>query len=264
MTTPNDKTTPARRNDKARYANLLKRTASLCKRGQYDDAIAVLNNAIAMSPREPKCRRLLSDVYRAQNRMGLAIDALVAATEVAPYDTGLQEHLLRVLLEMQRYDQAIAVSRRLLELSPTSLFARDILGIAYLQQGKLDNALHVAEELIRLDPTDSTHHFKKAVLLQQKGEIADAMCAFTRTLEMDPEGEMADDARDAIAALDSYQLRQVLTLVVGDTVFRAKLTLDAEAALIERGFRLSSTGVATLKQLNLEDLPQDGTSRYYH
>ena len=47
-------------------------------------------------------------------------------------------------------------------------------------------------------------------------------------------------------------------------MFRAKLTLDPEAALIERGFRLSSTGVATLKQLNLEDLPQDDMSRYYH
>lgn len=264
MTTPNDTTAPGGKSDKARYTSLVKRAVSFCKQGRYDDAIATLNEAIAISPREPKCRRLLADVYRAQNRMGLAIDALVAATQLAPYDTGLQEHLLRVLLEMQRYDQAIAVGRRLLELSPRSLFARDILGIAYLQQGKLDNALSIAEELIRLDPTDSTHYFKKAVLLQQKGEIADAMIAFTRSLDMDPEGEMADDARDAIAALDSYQLRQVLTLVVGDTVFRAKLTLDPEAALIERGFRLSSIGVATLKQLNLEDLPHDDTSRYYH
>jgi len=144
------------------------------------------------------------------------------------------------------------------------VFARDILGIAYLQQGRLDKALKVTDEQIRIDPTDACHFFKKAVLLQQKGQIAAAMLGFTRVVDMDPEGEMADDAREAIAALDSYQLRQILTIAVEDAVFRTKIALDPEPALTAKGFKLSTAGLMALRQIELDELSSQPQSRHYH
>lgn len=236
----------------------------LAKKGLYDEAIAKVKEAIALWPAEPKCSAQLATLYRAQNKIGPAVEAMKNAVDLNPNDSNMQEQLLQILIELGRYDEAVSLSRRLLAKSPRNLFVRDVLGIAYLQQGKIEDSLRVTNELISLVPADPAHHFKKAVLLQQKGEIAQAMSCFTRSLDMDPSGDMADDAREAIAALDSYQLRQILTLAVEDIVFRTKLTLDPQSASAERGFLLSSSGLATLRQIDLEALPGEAQNRYYH
>ena len=236
----------------------------LAEQGMYDEAIENIKKAMAICPRDPKFSLRLADIYRAQHQIEPAIQAIKHAVELDPLNCTANEQQLRTLLELGRYDEAISASCRFLRMSPKSIFARDILGIAYLQQGMLDKALRVTNDLIRIDPTDPAHYFKRAVLLQQKGEIAEAMAGFTRVVDMDPEGEMADDAREAIAALDSYQLRQLLTIAVEDAVLKAKLSLDPESALTERGFRLSAAGIATLRQIDLNELPNDPQSRYYH
>lgn len=248
----------------ARLSTLMRRASTLASKGNYDEAIASVMEAMSISPQDPRCSMQLADIYRAQRRMEPAIEAMQRAVELDPRNSSVHEQLLRTLLELNRFDEAISISYRLLKSSPRSIFARDVLGIAYLQQGMLDKALRVTDELIRIDPTDSCHYFKKAVLLQQKGQVACAMDAFGRSLEMDPEGDMADDAREAIAALDNYQLRQVLALAVDDTVFRAKLLLDTESALDERGFRLSQAGMVMLRQIDFDEFPHDSQSRHYH
>lgn len=248
----------------ARLSSLKKRASSLAKRGLYEEAIAHIEEAMAICPHDPRFTLQLADIYRAQNRIGPAIEAMRTAVDLDPHNSTAHEQLLKTLLELGHYDDAINTSRRLLSRCPKNLFARDILGIAYLQQGMLDKALLVTNEMIHLAPMDSANYFKKAVLLQQKGEVAQAMAEFIRSLEMDPEGDMADDTREAIAALDGYQLRQVLALAVEDAVFKAKLLLDPECAVLERGFRLSPGGLATLRQIDLDDLPGDPRNRYYH
>ncbi|MCX6345366.1 MAG: tetratricopeptide repeat protein, partial [Armatimonadetes bacterium] len=231
------------RSKSARLSSIMKRADSLAEQGQYDEAIERVKEAMALFPRDPNCSIRLASFYQAQNQMGLAIEAMHRVVELDPRNIGIQQLLLRTLIEMGRYEEAVDTSNRLLEKSPKNILARDILGIAYLQQGRLDKALKVTEELIHIAPTDSAHHFKKAVLLQQKGEIAAAMAVFLRTLEMDPLGEMADDTLEAIASLDNYQLRQILTVAVEDAVFKAKLALDPDKALNERGFKLSPSGI---------------------
>lgn len=247
-----------------KLSTFIRRANTLAERGMYDEAIENVKQAMAIYPREPKCSLQLANIYRAQNRMGQAIEAMKKAVELDPLNATVQEQLLRTLLELERYDDAISTSKKLLKLSPKNIFARDILGVAYLQQGMLDKALKVTNDLIRLAPTDSTHYFKKAVLLQQKGEISSAMDAYLRVLEMSDNTEIIDDTRAAIAALDSYQLKQILTILIEDPVFRAKLALDFQSALEEKGFKLSTSGMLTLKQINIDDLPEESISRYYH
>lgn len=255
---------PGKGKGTARLSSLMRRASTLAEQGLFDEAIARVKEAIAICPHEPKCSVQLANLYRAQNKIGPAIEAMKKAIALDPKDAGTHEQLLQTLIELGRYDEAISLARKLLVTFPKNVFARDVLGIAYLQQGKIDESLKVTGELIRLAPGDPAHHFKKAVLLQQKGEIAQAMSTFTRALDMDPDGDMADDAREAIAALDSYQLRQILTIAVEDIVFRTKLTIDPESASMERGFLLSSSGIMTLRQIDIESLPGDAQNRYYH
>lgn len=252
------------KSDAARVSGLMRRANSLAERGMYDEAIARIEEAMAISPQEPRCRVELANIYKAQNRIGAAVEAMQRAVELDPRNSNVQEQLLQILIEIGRYDDAIHTGRRLLKQSPRNIYARDVLGIAYVQQGEIDKALQVTNELIRLIPSDPAHHFKKAVLLQQKGEITQAMAEFIRALELDPDGELSDDTREAISALDSYQLRQVLTIALEDIVFRAKLLLDPESASRERGFLLSPSGISALRQIDVDSLPAEAENRYYH
>ena len=80
---------------------------------------------------------------------------------------------------------------------------------------------------------------------------------------MEPDSDIAFEARDAIEALDNYQLKQILTIAIEDTVFRLKLMLDPVGASMERGFLLSGKGLMTLRQVDLESMPKDSKPNYY-
>jgi tetratricopeptide (TPR) repeat protein len=254
------------RSTASREAAHIRRARALEQRGQYDEAIESLQKAIALAPQNPKHVIRLANLYKAQHKLEPAIEAMKKAIEIDPRNPGARESLLQIYLESGRYDEAITESKVLLKRHPRNLYARDILGVVYLQTGHIDKALQVTNELIHLDPMDPSNHFKKAVLYQQKGEIGKAVQEFSRVLEMDPDGEMAEEAREAVTALDSYQLRQVVTLAVEDPIFRAKLGRDPESAVLEKGFLLSYSGVMALKQIDLGKLPlieQGLQNRYY-
>jgi tetratricopeptide (TPR) repeat protein len=208
----------------------------------------------------------LANLYRAQKKLEPAIEAMKQAVEMDPRNPGARESLLQIYLESGRYDEAINESKVLIRRHPRNLYARDILGVAYLQKGLIEKALHVTNELIHLDPMDSANYFKKGVLFQQKGEIGKAIREFSRVVDMDPDGEMSDEAREAIASLDGYQLRQVVTLAIEDPIFRTKLRRDPESAALERGFLMSYSGILALRQIDVDDLPnlEPGLqNRYY-
>jgi len=74
-------------------------------------------------------------------------------------------------------------------------------------------------------------------------------------------------AQQAIEALDSYQLRYIIMLAVEDYIFRAKLIHDPESASLERGYYLSVSGMAALKQIQFDDLSDiysEWKHKYYH
>lgn len=259
-------TTQAARNKvgTVRASDLIKRAASFAKRGMFDEAIASIEQAILMSPQEPRYSLELANLYMAQNRFVQAAEAIRRAVELDPSNSSAQEQLLRILLDLGRYNDAIAAGRKLLDQFPNNLFARDVLGIAYLSLGHIDRALQVTDELIRLAPDDPAHRFKKAVLMQQSGLYARAVEEFLQVLALAPRGRIADDARRALAALDGYQIRQVLALAADDAVFRARLRLDPENACREKGFVFSPAGFAAVRNIDPIELPGDARQRFYH
>jgi tetratricopeptide (TPR) repeat protein len=226
-----------------------------------------LLKALDAQPDNARSWTRLGDLYRSILRMDLACSAYETSLELDPYDHSTHESFLQTLLEMGLYDEAIAKSKRLLKQSPTSIVARDVLSVAYLQRGMLDKAIRITDEMIRLDPTDPSNHFKKAVLFQQKGEVGMAIKEYARVIEMAPESSLGDQSRQAMASLDSYQIRQIVSLAAEDNVFRTKLIRDAESAALEKGFVLSYTGVVTLRQISFDtpsEFSPENPPQYYH
>ncbi|MCL6518473.1 MAG: tetratricopeptide repeat protein [Armatimonadetes bacterium] len=259
----------AQQNRKKRLtsADYLKKADELEANGEFEKAIELLNKAIRTAKDKPLLYYRLAVLCRSQRRMDDAILAAKRALRIKPDDLRSRDLLLEILLELGRVDDAIKEAKELLKYSPHSLSARDVLSIAYLQKGMLEKALQVTNELISLDPMSPLNHFKKAVLYQQKGDIGNAVQEFTRVLEMQPDEDTAREARQAIEVLDNYQLRHILMLAAEDYIFRAKLIRDPAAAALERGFYLSYSGMATLKQIQFEELPEvwaEWKQKFYH
>lgn len=245
----------------------LKRSAALKEQGLFQEAISELERALRTAADKMPAYKELADLYRSQWEMDKAIAAIKAAVELKPTDVQARETLLEMLIDLARFDDAIRESKELLRLSPRSLSARDTLGIAYLQKGMLDEALEVTNELISMDPSSPINHFKKACLYQQKGDIGNAIHEYGRVIEMRPDGEIAQEAQQAMDVLDSDQLRHIVMLAIEDYIFRAKLIRDPEAAATERGYHLSHSGINALKQIQFDDLPEvysEWKQRYYH
>ena len=232
----------------------LRRAATLERRGQYDRAIANVRKALEIGQRKASTYARLAVLCRAARRFDEALDALRIAAECEPSDPEIREMLLQICIESGKYKDAIVEGQILLKKWPKNLYARDVLSIAYLHQGEYNQALRITDELIFLDPLDPMNHFKKAIIFQQKGEIGAAMIEYARVLKLDPDCDLAQDAQDAMASLDNYQLRQIIALAMEDSLFRAKLMRDPENAAAERGFVLSQEGFQALKQLDYDSM----------
>ncbi len=242
----------------------LRRADALIASGKLDKALAHLRRLNTSFPGSTRVPLRIAALLRETRRPAEALAVLRNAVRRTPQLTAPREALAEMCLEVGRWEEAIHECQVLLSLAPRSLPARDVLSAAYLQRGLIEKALQVTEEMITLDPHDAAHHFKRGVLLQQQGMVGPALREFQRVLQMDADGEAADEARAAIEMLDTFQLRQIITLAVEDIPFRLNLREDPSYAITSRGYYLSERGIATLAQLRFEEttLPRPGWRHY--
>ncbi len=239
-----------RRRVQARARRLARRAETLADAGRVEEAIACQSEVAALRPEDSGAFFRLGLLYREARRIGPAVDALRRAQCLSPDERDPREALIETLLEANRYPEVISEGRALVRLAPRSLFARDVLCVAYLQTGQLDKAVLVTGEMILLDPLSPAHHFKRAMLFQQQGSLKAAVGEYGRALDMaSPGSEVHDDAGDALRALDEFQAHQIILLASEDRMFRTKLRLDTAQAVDERGFCLSEDGLMRLQAL---------------
>jgi tetratricopeptide (TPR) repeat protein len=233
----------------------LRRADKEARRERYADAIASLARAVGAGADAYSCTLRIAEMYRSLGDESAALRAAEAAAKQRPELLPARELILSMALERGDFARAIETGRSILKSCPRHIGALDALGAAYVQSGDVEAAIRVANALIRIDPEAPVHRFKKALLCQHYGDVSQAVQEFTQAILLDPSGTHAADAREALENLDTYQLNQIVTLAIEDTVFRVKLTRDAVEAVEERGFCLSETGKQILLELGSRILP---------
>jgi len=181
-------------------------------------------------------------------------------------------------LESSRYDEAITECKALLRLAPKSLFARDIMSVAYIQKGETDKALTVNDELIRLSPNDPRNHYKRGILCQQRGDWQGAMASLMLAYRIAPPDSVEEEeAQEAIDTLDRHQIKQLVLLMSEDRGLQIRIARDAEGTITERGYSLSAVALSFIHQVATgtvqsqvligkenEYLPAQSRFRYYN
>jgi TolB-like protein/Tfp pilus assembly protein PilF/class 3 adenylate cyclase len=89
-----------------------------------------------------------------------------------------------LLATMERFDEAIAESKRAQELDPLSLIINTDLGEVYLGARQYDKAIEQLRKTIEMDPRFYYAHRRLGEVLQLKGQLDDAIAEYRKAVEL--------------------------------------------------------------------------------
>jgi tetratricopeptide (TPR) repeat protein len=215
-------------NDKLRAA------AAASEAGDYETAISTLNEANQMDSTRDLIWFKLADAYRMsgpkqtdpaekQKRYEMAVADYQKAIEMRSTSEAAQKdpennvktaayynNLAEVYAKSNKVDDSIATYSKAAQLDPTHagtyLFNE---GAVLTNAGKVDDAIAAFDKVIAADPTKAAAYYWKGVNLIGKATLkGDKMVApegtaeaFRKYLELDPNGPLAQPAKDMLASI---------------------------------------------------------------
>ncbi len=167
---------------------------------------------------------------------------LMEALRQSPDNVVLRAHVGNVLLGRGEFDQAEAVYREGLKLTPASEKLMLGLGQTLMQQGKASAALVLIEDVLKRPGATGQAHMLHARLLLKSGDPSRASVAYQRAIDLDPELEDSD-------------LAEALGVIADDDDFVDNPEVDSEGRILMRAE--SSGEVAPPIEMERPDLGFD-------
>ncbi len=172
-------------------------------RGEPQRARAALEQAAALAPTHPAVLADLAAAYAALGDAASAEAMYRAAAENAPQDPRFWLLLARFSLEHELHvlEVGLPAARNAVALAPEDPAALDALGYAHFLTGDLLLAERLLTRAITLAPSASAY-FHLGLLRAAQGRPAEALASLAAAVDLDPEGEIGDRARRALASLE--------------------------------------------------------------
>ena len=125
--------------------------------GDYETAIDFADRAVASNPNDARCVALLEDgSTRCAGQHEEAIRSFERSIRLSPLDPGRHNNLAGIgvaLIELRRFDEAVAVSKKALRQNSSDGVAYRGLAAALAHLGRDAEAREVAARLLEVDPT---------------------------------------------------------------------------------------------------------------
>jgi adenylate cyclase len=137
---------------------------------QFDKSIASAQQAVALSPNSAQAHFWLGAALYDDERYEEAIPCLKKSLRLSPILPMPQcMHLLAgAYRSLGRYDEAVAIFKKLIRREPDHLPAHLGLAATYVMVGRMEEARAEAAEVLRIDPQFSVERFAKAMPYKQK------------------------------------------------------------------------------------------------
>lgn len=155
-------------------------------KGQAQQSIALLLQAIAFHPENPRLFLAVGQAYQQQQQKS---KALAYFEEVVRLDPANADGLMAVgaLLEEQgQGKQALACMQRAVEVAPERAEAHFRLGVAYGRQGLSEPALFHLSKAVQMEASDTRYLYNLAVALESSGQEGEAKRLYAHVLMLDP------------------------------------------------------------------------------
>ncbi|MEW5738993.1 MAG: tetratricopeptide repeat protein [Myxococcota bacterium] len=170
------------------------------RRGQLDEAVALLESAVALDPEFAPARLNLADLYRALGREGAAErtlrDAIAAEPTVAQFHYALGLALRR----QRRNEEAARELEEAARLAPDDSQIVHALALLRVEQGKAPEAMERLARLLTVHPNDRQALLTLAQLRSSAGQHRAALELVDRLRELEPGRVELDTLRRQLEA----------------------------------------------------------------
>ena len=198
---------------------------------------------------------------------GVALAAVVLTVVAGLYRSVVAEQRLpplvfqnmteiEVLLEHQRYDEAIERLHMTLELVPGQRrLAHNVLGNAFAAQGRHEEATVHYRRAIELDPAFAEAHNNLGVALARTGALPEGLAELVRAVELSP------DYEDAWSNLDRALRTAESRGLEGADPAAAPTVARARGLLVRAGRRPAATQAAASRPVDAVESPAGQAAR---
>jgi tetratricopeptide (TPR) repeat protein len=160
---------------------------TLFRSGQYDEARAELERAVALQPTSEDATRLLGRVLLRQGRIDEGMDQYRKALAIRPNSVALYSDMGLALYNAQRYAEALTAFENAIELAPNSSVSLSQAGAASQMLGDNQKALQYYERATAISPRAETFS-SMGTIYYSLGEYAKAAAAYEGALLIRPLG----------------------------------------------------------------------------
>jgi adenylate cyclase len=138
---------------------------------QYDKAIEDAEKSIALGPNSADAYAWYAHTLIMVGQSAKAISPIESALRLNPFPPSWYFLLLGVAYRvLGRYEEAIEVLKKAIDLEPRFLMAHLALGVAYVLDRREREACAEAEEVVRIDPKFSLEHYAKLLPVKDQTE----------------------------------------------------------------------------------------------
>jgi protein O-mannosyl-transferase len=153
----------------------------------YADIETLWRTTIARNPRSWMAYANLSVAHMEKGEIDEAIANSRKALELYPNYAEAHYNLGNALLKKGEIDEALAQCKEAVALTPNDPDSHVALGNALLAKGHVDEAIEHYSRALQLYPDDSTAHYSLGRALLQKGDLSAARSHSEKAVEIEPQ-----------------------------------------------------------------------------
>ena len=167
---------------RVRVAESLKDTGDAFREDIQKEAIAILNEAIALKDDLTVSYTMKAEILAIGKRHDEVVDAASEALRCEPKNVKALKIRATALAELKKFDAAIEDADKLVELQGLSLDGFELRGIIRIQQGNLDEAIKDFDRLSKANPSDANLKEHLASLYNANDQPTEAIRVYNQLL----------------------------------------------------------------------------------
>jgi tetratricopeptide (TPR) repeat protein len=172
-------------------------------KGDVHSAIATLQKAALLQPKDPRPASLLPFLLEMENRAQEAKQLVRRTLAQQPDDPDAMNDLAFLLAQTgDSLDEALKLARKAVSKAPNNPAFLDTLGYVYLKRDQNDDALDIFANLIRKYPNDPACAYHTGMAWYQKGDRARAKTLLAHALELRPAKDIESGAADLLSRVN--------------------------------------------------------------
>ncbi len=154
--------------------------------GLTTEALASMQQAVAVSPTNLEALNNLGNIYQDMGRLEEAEESFRQALQIKPNFVEACSNLGNILKAMGRFEEAESSYRQALQIKPSFADGHYNLGIVLMAKGNMGEAESSFLRAIDLNPKDIDAHNNLGNLLDVMGRFDEAAARFRSALQIDP------------------------------------------------------------------------------